>query len=65
MNTLELMKEIINEIDVNHGMTREDLIKCFSNYDIDALLYDMEIDQEIRLLPLDKNLGTYYYQLPA
>lgn len=65
MNTLELMKEIINEIDVNNGMAREDLKNCFSNYEIDDLLYEMEMGQEIRLLPLDKNLGTYYYQLPA
>lgn len=69
MNILKLKSLIIDEIDVNNGMTKEEIKHCFKNYlkefDFEAILLDLEMDQELRLLSLDKNLGTYYYQLPA
>jgi len=69
MNILQLKTAIIDEIDANHGMTKEEIKEFFKDYtkefDFEAILLNMEMDQELRLLPLDKNLGTYYYQLPA
>lgn len=69
MNILKLKSLIIDEIDVNNGMTKEEIKQAFKDYlkefDFEAILLDLEMDQELRLLPLDKNLGTYYYQLPA
>lgn len=68
LNQLQLQRAIINFIDENDGATANAINNHFKDrttFDVKGELVMMELEGEIRLIPLDRNLGTYKYHLPA